>query len=334
MRCLQCEFENMPGLTKCMRCGSVLQAPAAVEVHPPRMSRWKKPVRHIMRSLRQTVPAAAWSDEEHRFHIFPEWLRKASRVSFFGAVLSFIPGFAHIIQRRFFSIRWWVLAWLVLLLGGLFLFGSTLGQILLGAAVGVHVWIALHSAVLKEYDSLRVRVGYYLAFLVIFYISYQVLGRVIFFNMRPGFSASHVPAVQVHRGDLLLGRTDIDPNGLARGSYVLTPLSTLGGHNRRSTPVYVQVVALPGEVVDVNDGSWTVNGNFLDTEQYPIPVWLTKLKFRTVVPEDSYFINAEFRGTGYNSQQAASVCIVVRNRIEAKAFMRWIPLRRRGFIAE
>ena len=111
MRCQRCEFENMPGLDTCLRCGSVLiNADEPIDIHPPRMSRWKKPIRNFFRQLRQFMPISAWSGEDLHFHFFPPWLKKISRVNFLGAFLSIIPGLAHLIQKRFHSIRWWVLA--------------------------------------------------------------------------------------------------------------------------------------------------------------------------------------------------------------------------------
>jgi hypothetical protein len=52
------------------------------------------------------------------------------------------------------------------------------------------------------------------------------------------------------------------------------------------------------------------------------------------VPQVSYFISAQYQGTGYNEAQAIEVCIVNQEQIIAKAFLRWNPLRRRGFIKD
>ena len=50
------------------------------------------------------------------------------------------------------------------------------------------------------------------------------------------------------------------------------------------------------------------------------------------VPADSYFVSAEYTGTGYNAQLAARVCILSSRRIEGRAVYRWWPLWRRGLI--
>lgn len=338
MRCQQCEFENMPGMQKCMRCGSVLAlSRETVEVHPPRMSRWKKPIRNFLRRMRQFVPMATWSGKDLHAHVFPKWLRKISRVGFLGAFLSVVPGVAHLVQKRFRTIRWWVLGWFILLVLSLFFYGSSWGMALMGLAIGVHVWIAVHSALLKEYEEFRSRLIGYMIILVFFYIGYQNLGRLFFFDIRGGFSATHVPVLQVYRGDFLLGRISrVTPDNLTRGSFVLAHLSTLGGHGLMQTRplAYVEIIGLPGETITIQNDLFLVNTETLDAEKFPLPVWLNGRSFSTVVPEDSYFISAQYQGTGYNDSQALSVCILNRSEIEAKAFLRWMPLGRRGFISE
>jgi hypothetical protein len=338
MRCQRCEFENMPGLEKCMRCGSVLtKSTEPVDVHPPRMSRWKKPIRGLFRRLRKFMPIAAWSGEDLHSHAFPEWFRKASRIGFLGAVLSLIPGLAQAIQRRFSSIRWWVVAWGVLLLSSLFLFGSGVGMFLMGLALGVHVWIAVHSALLEEYHEFNYRIAGYLIILVFYFILYQAFGRVIFFNLRGGYSVIDVPSAQIHHGDFLLGRSSqTAPEDIIPGSVVLVRLENVGNHGfrQRANSAYAQVIGLGGDTVAIINDQFVVNDEVLDPEQYPVPAWLKRQTFSTVVSKGSYFISAQYQGTGYNEAQAIEVCIVNQEQIIAKAFLRWNPLRRRGFIKD
>jgi len=336
MRCQRCEFENMPGLDTCMRCGSVLQgANVTVDVHPPRMSRWKKPIRLFGRRLRQVAPVSAWSGEDLYSRMVPDWLRKASCVGFFGGALSIVPGLAHIIQKRLYTVRWWILSWVILLLTGLFFYGSTLGMILLGLAIGVHVWIALHSSVLQEYEDLRARMGFYLLFLIFFWFLYTQIGPFVFFDIRGGVSAAHVPARQVHRGDYLLGRVSAAaPQDLVRGDFVLAQLSAVGGYGLlRTDSAYVQIIGLPRETVTIVEGQWVVNSVQLDPQLYPVPAWISRTNISVMVPENAYFVNVLYSGAGYNAVQAQSVCTVTQDKIQAKAFMRWNPLRRRGLIS-
>jgi len=238
-------------------------------------------------------------------------------------------------QRRFYTIRWWVVAWIVLLFVSLFLFGSDLGMILMGLTLGVHVWIAVHSALLAEYHEFNYRIVGYLIILAFYFILYQTLGRVVFFNLRGGYSVVDVDYAHVQHGDFLLGRVSrTNSEDITRGSFVLVQLENVGNHGfgGRTNAAYAQVVALGGDTVAIENDLFVVNNQLLDAEHYPLPAWLKRHKFSTVVPQDSYFISAQYRGTGYNESQAISVCVVSHEQIVAKAFLRWMPLRRRGFI--
>ena len=69
MRCPRCGFENMPGLTTCVRCSSVMQATAPVVATPPRAG-WTKHLRpigywlnrylgfHLLDSVARILPAS------------------------------------------------------------------------------------------------------------------------------------------------------------------------------------------------------------------------------------------------------------------------------------
>lgn len=338
MRCQRCEFENMPGLVTCMRCGSALTVPTeSIDVHPPRMSHWKRPIRKLFRGFRRFIPASAWSGEDLHTRAFPDWLRKASKVAFFGAVLSFVPGVAHLIQGRFREIRWWVVGWFVLLLGALFFFGSGLGMLLMGLALGVHVWIAVHSALLQEYQQFNYRLMGYLIILVFYFMFYRLLTPIVFFDLQGGYSAVNVPYARVEHGDFLIGRpSQTDPDDITRGSFVLVQLENVANHGfrRQTNTGYAQVIGLAGETVAIENDRFVVDDQPLDAEQYPLPTWLKRQTFSTIVPQDSYFISAQYSGRGYNEAQAIEVCVVNRSQIEAKAFLRWNPLQRRGFIQE
>src|SRR5258708_22213495 len=49
MQCKNCEFENMPGVNACGRCGASLRlATAVIDVHPPRAGRWSKRIDRIL----------------------------------------------------------------------------------------------------------------------------------------------------------------------------------------------------------------------------------------------------------------------------------------------
>jgi hypothetical protein len=325
-----------------MRCGSALVASKAPpEVHPPRMSRWQKPLRSVMRQARKSLPLPVRHGRKEGGDIrCPLWVKKASHVAFFGAALSLIPGLAHCIQRRFRVIRWWVAGWFLLLLAALFLYGSNAGMLCLGLALGVHVWIAIHSALLEEYYEFGYRVAGILVALAFYYGAYLEVGRAVFYNLQGGYSIISVPAAQIRRDDFLLGRPSHAAAGnLTRGSFALVRLARIGGGRRDMfghlpRSAYGQVIGLGGDTVAVKEGRFEVNGHPQDADRFPVPGWLRNMTFLMVVPEGSYFISAEYQGVGYNEQQVPTVCVVPLDRVEAKAFLRWMPLGRRGFIEE
>jgi hypothetical protein len=339
MRCGRCEFENMPGLQKCMRCGSALSGSAEpVQVHPPRQPGWKKPIRDLARRLRKAIPFLQWSADGFHGRVFPEWLTKITRVGCFGAVLSIIPGLAHLVQKRFKSVQWWIVGWAILLLLGLLLFGSQIGMLILGLALGTHIWIAVHSSVLKEYDNFGHRMIAFLAILLFYYMAYLGLGNVIFYNTPGGYSVTDSSDLNIYNGDYLLGsrrRTSVED--ITRGSFVLTELSSIRRINifgPGNPSGYVQIVALPGEKIEIKDGFFVIDDKIQDSERFAVPQWLKSKKISKVLSKDQYFISAQYQGTGYNEVAILNVCIINHAQIEAKAIFRWMPLQRKGFIRE
>ena len=283
------------------------------------------------------MPISPWSGDDLNGRHYPDWLMKFTRIGCFGAICSFIPGLAHLIQKRFHTIRWWVLSWAILLPMSLFMFGSSVGMFLLGLAIGVHVWIAVHSALLREHNELHHRVIGYLIILGFYFFAYHGLGSLIFYNIPGGYSVVDSPASKIHHGDFMLGRrSQIQEEYLTRGSFVLAHLSNVGGNLFRQSDdlAYVQIVGLPGDIVAIENGSYLINGEIVDGEQFPVPNWIKRYVFSKSVPNSSYFISANYQGAGYDQTMAVNVCIIPQNQIEAKAFMRWIPLSRRGFIRE
>lgn len=334
MQCSRCKFENMPGLTTCMRCGSILTAPQGlVSVDPPRMARWKGPFRRLARGLRGSRVFSPLQNVR-----VPGWLVLFSNMALFGIILSIVPGLAHWIQKRFKSIRWWVAGWAVLLLLTLFLFGGFPGYLLFGLTLAVHVWIALHSSFLKGNNDLSMRIVVFLLALILYYFLYTRVGGLIFSSVQPGHSVVSVPAQQVELGDYLLGRRSPvgDPNH-PRGSFVYVNLREVG--RRRWNPFferdyysYVQIIGLGGETVELRENTFFVNQEPLDTNRFPVPRWLRGRTLLVNVPHRSYFISAEYRGARYNDQLAIQACVISADRVMARAFLRWWPLWRRGFI--
>jgi len=340
MRCQRCKFENIPGQKTCIKCGSALEVTStAINVHPPRMPRWKKPFRDMLRSMRK---GKAIPQDNAKSHLTPR-VKEFFNDSFLGLFLSIVPGLAHWTQNRFREIRWYFLAWLILLLSGLFLYGSAAGFICFGLAIGVHAAIALQYGILKDLINLREKIIIVILVLIGLTFLYRFIPRIPPLNFDGGYSSLTIPYYNVEAGDYLLARGGLDEKALLqRGSLVLIHPATIGGYRRIVTrgndTVIGEIVGLPGETLEIVNDVFIVDGQLLDVEKYPVPQWMRRVKYlpKTKIPDDNYFVSIRYsvaaHGIALDDSHISQVCIVHKTDIEAKAFMKWWPLLRRGFL--
>ncbi|MGP0067801.1 MAG: S26 family signal peptidase [Isosphaeraceae bacterium] len=139
MQCPSCRFENMPGLESCGRCGTLLSLGSiAIDVNPPRASRASKRLRkavprHLIYRVRDLASEARRvitrsTVEDSRIPLpEPEILARL-----------IVPGWAHIHSGLVIRGRFFLAAYLPLLLLGLARWGTGLGSMLLGLAFSVH----------------------------------------------------------------------------------------------------------------------------------------------------------------------------------------------------
>ena len=339
MRCQRCKFENIPGQKTCIKCGSTLEIKStAINIYPPRMPRWKKPFRDMLRSMRK---GEAIQQDKAKSRLTPR-VKEFFNDSFLGLFLSIVPGLAHWVQNRFREIRWYFLAWLVLLLSGLFLYGSAAGFICLGLAIGVHAAIAIQYGILRDLTNLREKIIIVILVLIGLTFMYRFIPRMPPLNFDGGYSSLTIPYYNVEAGDYLLARGGLDEKDLLqRGSLVLIHPATFRGYDRRGVlsgndTVIGEIVGLPGERLQITNGVFIVDGQLLDVEKYPVPPWLRRIPFSATILNDNYFVSSRYNvrahGIALNDSHISQVCIVHKTDIEAKAFMRWWPLLRRGFL--
>ena len=98
----------------------------------------------------------------------------------------------------------------------------------------------------------------------------------------------------------------------------------------------VQIIGLPGEMVQIDKNVYIIDGQPLDSEKYPVPQWLQGTMFSDTVPPDTYFVSSEY---SINRRQIReghirTASLMNFDAVRARAFMRWLPLLRRGFIEE
>jgi hypothetical protein len=324
----------MPGQSKCIKCGSILgNAKTVVEVYPPRMARWKKPFRFVARWMRRQ----RLSPEEAIRLRTPNWVRIVSKDAVLGLFLSIVPGLAQIIQKRFGQVRWHCVAWLALVLTGLFLYGGTVGFCLLGLAIGLHTWIAVHPLV-KELSRFHWKLLVTVSVLMALVLIYRAVPGIALPGISGGHTSLTIPYHEVRRGDYLLARRSRASREFIRhGSLVLAHLR--GRSARRSfaeNAMIVEVIALPGETVEIDNDVFVIDGQVRDPEKYPVPEWLQGRELSVNIGDDRYFVSAEYtvyaRGRQLASADIIAACVIGQNDIEAQAFVRWLPLSRRGFI--
>src|SRR5690606_28629299 len=145
------QFENMPGLANCGRCGaSLLIGQADIDVHPPRASTRRKQLRrrfpsvHGFRERVHTLGTALVKGVSHNEQP-PEWPVVWRMI---------IPGWAHRYSGYHIRAMIFFFSYLALLLSGLYFIGTNRGGLLLGLAFSCHASSILDLTILY-YHSLR-----------------------------------------------------------------------------------------------------------------------------------------------------------------------------------
>ena len=255
-----------------------------------------------------------------------------------GLVLSIIPGLAHLVHRRFREICWYFIAWLIVLIAGLFLYGTNIGLFFVGLAVGLHAWIAIQHSLLKQLKGFGERLGAVLVALILLALIYWAVSKVLLPSLRAGYTALNIPHQNIQRRDYLLGRReDISSHPLPRGSLVFTQLAYLDRRERAfgGGSMFVQIIGLPGETIQIQGDRYIIDGKAMDTETYPLPRWLHERRISIIVPPDSYVVSSEYNAPrNIREGHVRTACLIGFDAVQARAFMRWLPVSRRGFIEE
>jgi len=340
MQCPRCHFENMPGQSRCFKCGSVLDAKeAAVNVHPPRVAKWKRPFRLTIRWLRRHTKTKRQTQGRHGDT--PWDTLPPGAVS--GLLLSIIPGLAHLVAGRFSNVRWYCPAWLILLAGAVYLFGSAWGFALLGLAIGIHAWVAFSYSLNKNCTEPSDKITWLFAIIIVLALLYWGVRRTVFADFIWAYTNLTIPSEKIETGDCLLARRTLaDVNSIKRGSLVLVSVRTernvrgLWQRGREIGRMIVQVIALPGEQVTITQDGFGVDGEWLDPNEYPFPQWLrrTRNPVTIAIPDGCYFVSSEyeFRGAAPVWTLIRDACVIRARDIQAQAIMVWFPVHRRRFL--
>jgi len=309
------------------------------------MAAWRGPFRSLTRWFRRQ---RAWPEKSPITYVHRQ-LDPVISDGLVGAVLSIVPGLAHLLKGRFREVALYVALWFLVLSAGLFLYGSTVGSLLIGLAIGLHAWIALQYGLFKNVTQLVERMVLVLMTVAALAGVYWLAPRVIPPHLVGARTALTIPAMDVHAGDFFLARPLTEQaRPLSRGVLVvIEPRAFRNNYrnrqvNRRNMTIG-QVVGLPGETVRVLGTAFIVDGHPLDNGRYPVPRWLqggtrgSVLGSGVHVPHDSYFVTSEYTVYQHGrvtltNEMVGNVCIMGFSDIRGRAFLHWWPLSRRGFI--
>ena len=345
MRCERCGFENMPGLTTCVRCSSAMVVSEPVVVSPPRAG-WTKRFRPILYWLNRRVGFGVSRAVDRAFpQIHPPDLNDLRTVPYIA--LSVVPGLGHLAQRRFSAVRLAWAIWAGTLLSGLCFYGTSVGGVLLGLAAAAHAWIVCEAADLRT----RIEEAYMRAltvlvvFAVIFFGVYRgvhgLAGRVV----QGVYAPYAIPELRIQARDyLLVRRTSYDDDLPGRGTLVLVrvdPREIAMGREtfmRTGSRAFSLVLGFPGEVVDIRDKAISVFAREKCVARVAAPASLPSLKERIPIPAGRIFClpvealaGRRLRGQALLAYLRLTWLPEV-SAVEGRVFMIYNPLSRRWFV--
>jgi hypothetical protein len=356
MRCPRCEFENIPGVKTCIRCGSVMEAETPIAIDPPRAPPWKKRVRRLVRPLAArgsliTPPSMAitlegrlfghdvsgitWQDAgEGAKHL----LQRCERV-----LQSLVPGLPWFLRGDYRIFRRTAGLWLGLFLMMVFWYGTGAGQLFRGLTVAVHAMLIGYANGLGQVRRWWRRLAIALLLLYAVWMPYRMIARAF----PVGQMNIEIPAQGLLAEDDVVGwRGAVQfPVNVTRGAVVLGRLPQMqvpgrGVYVRGGTVAPVQVIGLPGETLRLASGQFHVDGVPLPVDAYPVPPSLQQVEeLEFSVPAASYLVSSSFlldlptRNRLVREEEVvANVVVLPASSLEARAVLRWYPILRRGFL--
>lgn len=335
MQCVNCRFENMPGLDQCGRCGTSLRlATAVIDVNPPRASQ-----RSLARSF------------ENSFAGLRRYLRELSQRRLVrplggdGVVLTgspgdvairlIVPGWPQLFLGQTFRGRLLLGTWLVFLSLAILYWGTFGGSIALGLVFAVHLSSVIDIVFTGTSDRLS------RLFCSVFYGS-LIIGVVYFPAI---FVLRHVAVAQQmnwaaggwERDDVVLYNVWASPKP---GAIVIYEMSTATlQSNARGEPQariagrqVDRILAGPGQTVTVKQGEMLVDG--VPAKWHPMAEDMHLADGQITVPDDHYLItpssNPMLVRVPASLWTAHRLGLIPRNRIVGTVYLRTYPLSRFG----
>ncbi len=336
MQCASCQFENMPGVPACGRCGARLElAAASIEVNPPRAGPGAKRLRRwfpwygLAARLRDGMEAIARITL--RELNLPQPL-----AGLFGRML--LPGWPQVFTGQTARGRLFLGTYLGLLVVGLLFVGTPLGSIALGLALAVHASSVIDVLWAATTDW-RTRVTYAAVCLA-------VLGAAVYFPITWAVTRFVAPRQMVRdappfaAGDAVL----CNPSAYrwsepAPGDVVLfrvlpqqVQTRTPQGNNavyRVDGEFIDRVLAGPGQSVKWEGGALWVDGQ--PSPWLPLNPAGAAVSLQCAVPERFYLVLPSAQPPNaprYPAEVWARMSLVPRESLLGRVFLRHQPLAR------
>jgi hypothetical protein len=332
MQCANCEFENMPGVQACGRCGASLQLRAvAVGVYPPRASAWTKPWRRATWRLRWAMGRAAQTTVRRLLDRDFVYDGPAGPV----VRRCVVPGWPQFYQGQRVRGCWFLGIFTAFVLVAIATLGTEEGAIWLGLAVAAHLSSALDVLLTatRGSDARWLHIAWRL--LTLGAVTYLPLGLMVHFFFSPRQITRPIANFSV--GDGVLVNSAVyylrAPN---LGDVVLYNLARIqvpgpfGTHTQYviQGPQIDRIVAGPGQRVRIDDGVLFVDEK--PAVNLPLNRNAMPKALATVVPPDHYFIvPSSISMTGMELQDRHWLLIgqVPRERIVGLVYARYWPWR-------
>jgi hypothetical protein len=338
MQCVNCHFENMPGLDHCGRCGTSLRiATAVIDVHPPR-ARDRRPLRIPLElfgsRIRRAASAALSAGLDSRRVGRPPELIVARMI---------VPGWPQLYLGR--KLRGWLLltSFFGFLITGLLFLGTGFGSIFLGVAVAVHassVIDLLFEA--RGAEQLRILYCFYYGGLV----AVVVYWPVIFLFSR---FAVPVPILQatgfLQPGDTVLYNPSAyrsappQPGDVVIYNMASARIPAAQSQGHRNVVYEIggrqidRILAGPGQHVTANGGELQIDGQLASPK--PLNALARFQPGELIIPPQRYLIvpsSVPYLNGTIPSELWKNVAVVPAYAIEGKVYLRNYPLQRLAFI--
>lgn len=270
MQCVNCGFENIPGMKACVRCQSSL-ALDAVDVAPPRASHHR--TGNTLRQWWNIVRLRAIRLPD----VLPRWKRTTVdeyAVKWEAVFASIIPGVGHI--RYSNKIVGWVLltAWICFLIGALLTSGLESSPWLLALAVAIHT-IAVTSFLgpLLTDSNLFVRMVFGLLVFAAIQLGMYYPADLLAERFYSTFPVRNLGDNRVIKDDdVLLCEGPWLAGELHRGDLVVYEIPRTYGHGVAIQEGYGidRIIGVPGDRVQIVKGTFTVNDQPVAPELLPL----------------------------------------------------------------